>query len=505
MKIIAFYLPQFYRTEINDKWWGEGYTEWTASKKALPSYENHYQPHIPYNNYYYNLLEKDTMIWQANLMHEYGIDALCFYHYWFSSEERTLEKPAENLLSWDDIDMPFCFSWANESWLNKWNAGEGFAWVDKTPDTKKGLRYIFVQKYGREDEWEKHFRYLLPFFKDKRYIKVAGKPLFVINNIYNIPCIHEMVTFWNRLAYNYGFPGIYFIGCGNCDINCNVDAYMTHEPGNVRGLLTPLDSMHPTRYSYSEAAECILNQKYVVGKKIIYSTFCSYDTTPRYGIDADVYDDGTPEVFSEHLSRLIAKNYDAGIDMIFIDAWNEWGEGMHLEPDMKYGNRWLLAVKNAKIKYLNYIDYYKEKNEYMSKDLFKHKCLIRKAEICTNVMDRWMHLREKGICITDYLSKNGINRVILYGMGQLANHIVWDCKNSKTSIVGIIDRSYHYTMEGVDLYKIQDNLPEFDAIIVTAVYHMDSICDEIRNRGIHSPIFSLMELIIFGEENAERN
>ena len=113
MDLLAYYLPQFHQVPENDQWWGEGFTEWTAAKNAKPLYEGHYQPHEPWNDNYYNLLEKETMKWQAKLMHRYSIDGMCFYHYWFGEGQKILERPAENLLKWTDIDMPFCFSWAN--------------------------------------------------------------------------------------------------------------------------------------------------------------------------------------------------------------------------------------------------------------------------------------------------------------------------------------------------------------------------------------------------------
>ena len=179
MKLLAYYLPQFHRVPENDNWWGEGFTEWTAAKKAKALFKGHYQPHEPWNDNYYNLLEKETMQWQAKLMHQYGIDGMCFYHYWFGEGEKILEKPAENLLKWIDIDMPFCFSWANQSWVQSWSKLKGFSWLSGQKEESSGNEssVIFQQKYGREEEWKVHFQYLLPFLKDKRYIQYDGKPL----------------------------------------------------------------------------------------------------------------------------------------------------------------------------------------------------------------------------------------------------------------------------------------------------------------------------------------
>lgn len=133
MKIFTMYLPQFHRTLENDAWWGEGFTDWVSTKNVAPLFSGHVQPRIPLNSNYYDLTEKETMKWQAELMHQYGIDGMCIYHYWFKDGRKVLEKPAENLLKWKDIDMPFCFYWANESWARSWS---------NVPEKKRVGEYI---------------------------------------------------------------------------------------------------------------------------------------------------------------------------------------------------------------------------------------------------------------------------------------------------------------------------------------------------------------------------
>lgn len=160
MKIIAMYLPQFHTVKENNEWWGEGFTDWVSARNAIKLFENHYQPHIPFNEYYYDLLQKETMLWQANLMKQYGIDGACMYHYWFKDGRQILEKPAENLLRWQDVDMPYCFCWANETWARSWTKMENVnVWTDLCED-KKGKQenaILLEQKYGEEKEWEKSF------------------------------------------------------------------------------------------------------------------------------------------------------------------------------------------------------------------------------------------------------------------------------------------------------------------------------------------------------------
>ncbi len=500
MKVLAYYLPQYHRVPINDKWWGEGFTEWTSVKKSQPLYEKHYQPHVPLGGNYYNLLEKETMIWQAELMHNYCIDGMCFYHYWFSDKERVLEKPAENLLMWTDVNMPFCFSWANESWLNKWSHREGLLWAENKEEKNKELEFIFLQTYGREKEWENHFNYLYPFFNDERYIKIDNKPLFVIHDLYNIPCCHEMIVYWNELAKNKGLKGIYILGGGFPDVKCNVDGYMTHEPGMIRNSLKSINFGEPTLISYKDAVDEILAQKNVKEKQIVFTTFCSYDTTPRYGLDGDVYEGATPDLFMSHLMKLMAKNQAAGMDMVFIDAWNEWGEGMHLEPDEKYGYAWLEAVKNAKERYIDYVEKYKKEISYYSEKEFKIICNSKKWELYTSIFDRWMNLREKNINISDYLKKNHFNRIMLYGVGIFSEHMILECKKNDVSVIGIIDRSKHFSVNDIEVYQMSNDLPNVDVIVVTAIYSMDDICNEIRKYNKEIKILSLLELILFAEE-----
>ena len=195
MKIIAYYLPQFHEVKENSEWWGKGFTEWVNVKKAKPLYRNHKQPNLPLENNYYDLLNKESVIWQTKLANEYGIDGFCYYHYWFKGK-KILEKPAENLLKWKDILQNFCFCWANHDWKKTWN----------------GTNQILIkQEYGEEKEWEEHFQYLLSFFKDNRYIKIGNKPILMIFNAEAIPRVNERIEYYNKRCKEHGFEGIYII------------------------------------------------------------------------------------------------------------------------------------------------------------------------------------------------------------------------------------------------------------------------------------------------------
>lgn len=498
MDLLAYYLPQFHRVPENDQWWGEGFTEWTAAKNARPLFEEHYQPHEPYNDNYYDLLEKETMQWQTALMHKYKIDGMCFYHYWFGEGQKILERPAENLLKWTDIDMPFCFSWANQSWVRAWSNLKGFSWMsgNENKQSKDEPSVIFQQNYGREKDWEEHFQYLLPFLKDKRYIRYDGKPLFVIHVLNDVPCLGEMMRYWKNLAKKNGLDGLYIIGGGQVGINYGVDAVMTHEPGDIKRVLTNINKEKgPACYSYREAYERILAQRYPRNGRMIYTAFCSYDTTPRYGMDGCVFQDSSPEVFGKYLVKLMAKNAAEGIDFLFIDAWNEWGEGMHLEPDKKYGYKWLEEIPKAKEKYKDYISDFAAKNNYMNIEEYRMRCNTSKYEMYLNILSDWMYARERGKNIIAYMRKYGLEKILIYGYGIFARHLISECKEQDISILGIIDQATIHEEEEIHTYHVNEEIPDADAIIVTSFYYMNDICTEIRKYNRDIPIYSISEII----------
>ncbi|MBO6243650.1 MAG: glycoside hydrolase family 99-like domain-containing protein, partial [Clostridia bacterium] len=166
MMVVAFYLPQFYSFPENDKWWGEDFTEWTNVKKSKPLWNGHYQPTIPLNNNFYRLDSIEPMKEQVRLARKYGVDGFCFYHYWFGKNRQLMEKPVENYLKEPSLDLPFCLCWANHNWSRTWVGGDKDVLMD--------------MNYGDEEEWGKHFNYLIKFFKDDRYIKIDNKPVLVI-------------------------------------------------------------------------------------------------------------------------------------------------------------------------------------------------------------------------------------------------------------------------------------------------------------------------------------
>lgn len=375
MKIIAFYLPQFHCIPENDEWWGKGFTEWTNLKAAKPLFTGHNQPRVPLDSNYYNLLDKNnyTLKWQIKLAKEYGLYGFCFYHYWFDGH-MLLEKPMENMKNDPEINFPYCICWANEPWTNAWKSDGN-------------TKTLIQQKYGTEKEWKKHFDYLLQFFQDKNYIKVDGKPLFILYRPEICECVNEMFDYWNKLALDSGFPGICFgyqqlsyyllkdkdesrftyrieyqpaYARYDAQKNTNLrkNMWLNIKTG-VRSLASKIDKILGTNAmafltkkglsfeNYDVLCEAIINRK-GEDEKSVAGMFVDWDNTPRRGKKGRVCLGATPEKFRYYMSRQIQNVKSTySNDMIFIFAWNEWAEGGYLEPDKKYRYGYLEAIKDA--------------------------------------------------------------------------------------------------------------------------------------------------------------
>lgn len=366
MRIIAFYLPQFHNIPENDEWWGDGFTEWVNVKKAKPIYEGHEQPRVPLNNNYYNLLDDDVKIWQADLAKKYGVYGFCYYHYWFNGK-LLLEKPMEQMLKNKKVDLPFCICWANEPWTRAW-VGE--------------KKVLIGQEYGEENEWKEHFEYLLPFFKDKRYIKENNCPLFVIYRPEIIRCLKDMLELWDKLAKENGFDGMCYAyqnldydllkekddslfdyniefqpHYAFFDLNADKHKYLRaakrklsqwlekHTGKNLNSLGN--GKLVNNTVQYDDAWNAILRRT-PDSEKNVPGAFVGWDNTPRHGKSGRVYVGDTPEKFEKYLTEQIKRAKDVyNKDLMFLYAWNEWAEGGYLEPDERNGYRNLEAIKNA--------------------------------------------------------------------------------------------------------------------------------------------------------------
>lgn len=362
MKILAMYLPQFHEIEENNRWWGQGYTEWTAVKNAQKYFPTHMQPRVPLNDNYYDLSDESGSVWkwQADLAREYGVYGFCIYHYWFKTGSQLLEKPMEILLQHPEIDINYCICWANETWKRTW-------YSVKREILKK-------QEYGDRSEWINHFNYLLQFFNDPRYIKFENKPVVNIYHSYEIPHLKEMREVWDELARQAGFDGVYLVAGNTGAIQREtradaIDAYYNYEPWNTSmyemsmrdrifrkiryGVkkygMTPLKKR---KVPYSDSASTYY--KYTThltslnSKKCYLGTFVAYDDTPRRQYEGTVIESSPDEFYADLIKiKSTLHTLKRDNDFVYITAWNEWGEGAYLEPDTTNKYRYLEAIKKA--------------------------------------------------------------------------------------------------------------------------------------------------------------
>lgn len=350
IKIFALYLPQYHAIPENDEWWGKGFTEWTNVKKAKPLFKGHNQPRVPLNDNYYNLLDDNTFKWQTGLAKEYGIDGFCFYHYWFNGK-LLLEKPLEKYLANKELDFPFFFSWANEPWARTWDG--------------QNTKVLMPQVYGGEKDIISHFNYMLPFFKDSRYIKKDNKPVFVLYRVESISYLKEMIQLWNDLAKQNGFDGIYFIESLTFFQEekkyQETDACFYFEPlwihkkrdridrrviRRIRSILLGVNSIR----IYKTSMDRIINTEKLSENRYA-GFFVDWDNSPRRGNDGIIYQGTSTKVFEEYLIKQFDKMINAKCPVLFINAWNEWAEGAYLEPDTLNGNSYLEILRRVKSKY----------------------------------------------------------------------------------------------------------------------------------------------------------
>lgn len=354
-KVLAMYLPQYHEIPENNEWWGKGFTEWSNVKKATPLFDGHYQPRVPLNENYYDLSEPSTMQEQMKMAKEYGVDGFCIYHYWFNGK-KILEKPVEQLLKLEKAELPYCFCWANEPWTRTWDGLEG------------AKQMLLSQEYGNEDDWFNHYYYLAEFFKREEYIKVENKPVFAIYKETDIEGCDKMLELWNSLAIEDGFAGIYVICTRRENTFSNKvwgDAFFDFEPfatvcsmtkqqrefaGNYHyGNRTDNDDLSYFVYDCEKICKEMVKRFVLKNGKHYLGMFVGWDNTARRGIDTTgLYENMTPEVFGKYFKIQYKKSLELNNEFMFINAWNEWGEGTYLEPDEKYGYKFLEAIKAGK-------------------------------------------------------------------------------------------------------------------------------------------------------------
>ena len=363
MKIIAMYLPQYHSFPENDEWWGKGYTEWTAVKRARPLFNGHIQPKVPLDGYYDLVHDQpETFRRQAELASKYGVYGFSIYQYWFKGHQ-LMEKPMEILLANPDINLRYCITWANETWTRTWY----------------GLQenVLMAQEYGDEADWKKHFDYNLQFFRDPRYIKVGNRPVFQIYRTHDIEKLSEMKECWDRWARETGFDGLFWIG-GNTAQTADsrrdlMDGWYDFEPGYT--LNHHFSRVRRFRYILGTGVRHLRNVivskltggkgRMIVERRIPIhwilenigtrsyeeneypGIIAEWDNTPRRDYKGLIYTGAEPQYFEKMLGALRDKVSGRSEDFVFINAWNEWGEGAMLEPTKNSGYAWLEAVKRV--------------------------------------------------------------------------------------------------------------------------------------------------------------
>lgn len=351
IRLIALYLPQFYPIPENDEWWGKGYTEWTGVGKAKPLFKGHYQPRVPADLGYYDLRIPETRQAQADMAKKYGIEGFCYWHYWFGNGKRLLQRPFNEVLKSGEPDFPFCLGWANHTWYEKL-----YSLVTEN-------KLLIEQKYPGEKDYIAHFYELLPAFKDTRYITVEDKPVFIIFDPLDSPEISKILKIWRKLALENDLPGIYFIGQGlrkekeqilsigfDAFNDISVSAIYDDNSRFKRALLKIRTAIFkkPRVYKYSEAMKYFVSED---AKSInTIPIICpNWDHSPRSGLKGFIIHDSNPKLFKQHVRQVLDYIKDKPQDkrIAIIKSWNEWGEGNYLEPDLKYGKKYLEALKES--------------------------------------------------------------------------------------------------------------------------------------------------------------
>jgi Glycosyltransferase WbsX len=366
-RLVAFYLPQFYPTPYNDEWWGRGFTEWTNVVQGRPHFKGHYQPHLPADLGFYDLRLPEAREAQAELAREYGIHGFCYYHYWFNGK-RILERPLDEVLASGKPTLPFCLSWANESWTRTWKG--------------HGDKVLMQQAYSPEDDL-RHIQHLLPILSDNRYIQVEGKPMLLVYRIELLPDPVATAEIWRREAESYGLKGLFLISLESNYVagitnphRVGFDATVRFQPDYT------VPALHAARSSFrGDAVKAIKSHvpwlykgmkrlkpqsvpDTIVEYAALYHNWQNrlpraerhfecvtpmWDNSARRYRGATIVNGSTPEHYEQWLREAVDGTVPDSDrhKTVFINAWNEWAEGCHLEPCSKWGRQYLEATRRV--------------------------------------------------------------------------------------------------------------------------------------------------------------
>ena len=361
VRAIAFHLPQFHPIPENDEWWGTGFTEWTNVVKARPQFEGHYQPHLPADLGFYDLRLPEARAAQAELAASYGIYGFCYYHYWFNGRH-VLERPVNDIWKFGEPDFPFCLCWANGNWTRRWD----------------GLNdeVLLEQRYSKEDDLA-HIRDLIPMFSDRRYIRVMDRPLFLVYWASQLPEPEKTTDRWRREAERAGLKGLFLVRVESYSESgdsrsMGFDSSLEFQPrwSVVWNSRIPrrkwwhrrkLGTAEPAFYDnliceYADLVRSSLAEPLPTYPRI--PCVCpGWDNSPRRKSGAVILVNSRPEIYERWLAEVVktrkanvSSSANAGISadsLVFINAWNEWAEGNHLEPCQRWGRKYLEATRRA--------------------------------------------------------------------------------------------------------------------------------------------------------------
>ena len=351
---IAFYLPQFHPVPENDEWWGTGFTEWRNVTRAKPRFFGHYQPHLPADVGFYDLRVPEVRQMQADLARRYGIYGFCYYHYWFGGR-RILERPFNDVLASGEPDFPFCLCWANENWTRVWDGGN--------------QHVLLGQNHSSEDD-RAHIHEVLPAFQDERYIRINDKPLYLVYRTELLPNAAQTAEIWREEAHKAGIGDIYLARVEQFvdDVDpttIGFDAAVEFAPsgewlgtpkfrGFLPSLLAKLGLLSPAFAEnnvipYEQVTRVFMNKAEPDFKRF-HCVSPMWDNSARRKKRARILVDSTPGLYERWLKHTIARTrkvHEGDERIVFLNAWNEWAEGCHLEPDLKWGHAYLEATQRA--------------------------------------------------------------------------------------------------------------------------------------------------------------
>ncbi|MCC6805876.1 MAG: glycoside hydrolase family 99-like domain-containing protein [Deltaproteobacteria bacterium] len=344
VKPICFYLPQFHPIPENDEWWGAGFTEWTNVKRATPNFLGHEQPRVPGELGYYDLRDPSVQARQVALAKRYGIAAFCFYYYWFNGR-RVLEMPLDTFAARKDLDLGFCVCWANENWTRTWDGHE--------------KHVLLAQNYSPEDD-RAFIAAVMPLFKDPRYVRVNDRPVLLVYKV-DRPLMHEATELWRAAAKAAGFADLHLVAVqfGACHdprpygFDAAVE-FPPHHFVNDDNLATvpPAPTNNEFRgkvFDYRKVMAQALNRP-APDYTCYRGVMARWDNTARRQHTPHVFVNGSPTEYRYWLARIAEqtrRTHRPDAQLLFINAWNEWGEGCYLEPDAQYGHAYLQATAAA--------------------------------------------------------------------------------------------------------------------------------------------------------------